>query len=208
MGGQVISNMKKISVEEEVLNYLQNKYGKDVPFHILAANCQSMFSKSRESRAVSERFPNEVITIIKYKKYGKSHIEDNYIEICRRDEISRAYADLIHGIYPNYTVQIHSLIPVVTVLPSDIHMHTPVDEIIHRKELINAMITINVEDDVNKKEEKLIAMMDLIKQELGGLSMYIAYCTNINDRATKYLSGYVSFDDNFDLSKVRWQSFE
>ena len=202
-----MSIIKKLTLEEEMLQYLQKKYGKEEPFKIIGTDCQSMFSKSHESKAISERFPDEVITIIKFKKNRKFHIEDDFIEICRRDEISQAYADLIKGIYPKYSVELHALSPVVIVLPEDIDMSTPAHEIIHRKEFLTAMINIYVDDDINKKEERLIEMKDLIQKTIGELSIFIDYCTNINDRSTVYLSGYVSFDDHFDLSTIRWRTF-
>jgi hypothetical protein len=202
-----MSILKKISLEDEMLQYLQKKYGKKEPFKILGTDCQSMFSKSHESKAISERFPEDVITIIKYKSHGKTHIEDNFIEICRRDEISQAYADLIKGIYPKYNVKVHALNPVVVVLPEDISMNTPADEIVHRKEFLTAMINIYVEDNVNKKEDRLIAMKNLIQKTIGELSIFVDYCTDINDSSTVYLSGYVCFDDQFDLSTIRWKTY-
>ena len=200
-----MSVFKKLTLEEEMLQYLQKKYGKEESFKILGTNCQSMFSKSQESKALSERFPNDVITIIKYKSHGKIHIKDNFIAIYRKDEISQSYADLIKGIYPKYTVKVHSLNPVVVVLPEDIDIDTPTDKIIKHKELEGAIICINVEDDVNKKEERLKAMKELVLNTVHILSVNISYCRNIHDINTRYLSGYATIDTGFDLSEIEWK---
>lgn len=201
-----MSIFKKLTLEEEMLQYLQKKYGKDEPFKILGTNCQSMFSKSHESKALSERFPNDVITIIKYKTNGRTHIKDDFIEICRRDEISQAYADLIKGIYPKYTVELHALNPVVVVLPEDIDMDTPANQIIKHKELEGAIIYIKVEDDVNKKEERLKALKEVIIKTVHDLSVNICYCRNINDIETWYLSAYVRINREFELSEIEWEN--
>lgn len=202
-----MSILKKLSLEDEMLQYLQKKYGKEEPFKILGTDCQSMFSKSHESKAISERFPDDVITIIKYKHHGKTHIKDNFIEISKRDELSQAYADLIQGIYPKYKVILHALRPSVTVLPEDIDTHTEIDKIIHHKELTRAIIFINVEDDAYKKLEKLEQIKNIIYKNIKGLSIGIAYCMDVNDIKTKYMSMYSIIDDDFDLSKVEWEIF-
>ena len=201
-----MSIIKKLTLEEEMLQYLQKKYGKEEPFKILGTNCQSMFSKSQESKALSERFPNEVITIIKYKKNGKFHIEDNFVVICRKAEISLAYADLIKGIYPKYTVEVHSLNPVVIVLPADIDMDTPADQIIKHKELEGAIIYIKVEDDVNKKEERLKALKELVLKTIHKLSVNISYYRNVHDLDTRYLSGYARINKELELSEIDWKN--
>ncbi len=202
-----MSILKKSSLENEILQYLQKKYGRDDPFKILSTNCQSMFSKAQESKALSEKYPEDIITVIKYKKYGKTHIGDNYVEISRREELSRAYEDLIKGIYPKYTVRLHSLRPVVLVLPDDMDLNTPADRIIRHKDLTGPIINLNVVDDVRQKEARLSAMKDLILSSVGRLNVNIAYCSDANDRGTGYLSGHVRINSDLDLSKIRWQAY-
>ena len=95
--------------------------------------------------------------------------------------------------------------PVVVVLPEDIDIDTPTDKIIKHKELEGAIICINVEDDVNKKEERLKAMKELVLNTVHILSVNISYCRNIHDINTRYLSGYATIDTGFDLSEIEWK---
>ena len=134
-------------------------------------------------------------------------MEDNFIEICRREEISQAYADLLKGIYSKYSVKLHAMNRIIAYTPEDIDMNTPVEQIIRHKKLNGAIIYIRVEDDPDKKEECLEAITDKVLKNIGSLKVNIAYFKDINDISTKYLSVFVYINKEFELSQVSWNEF-
>ncbi|ALC88871.1 hypothetical protein AM500_02950 [Bacillus sp. FJAT-18017] len=207
----------KVSAEEEMLRYMEEKYGEE--FEIISKETQTWSAGYSEMKVRSEKFPDASIIVRKTKETG--NISDNYVDFLMKEPIEQEFQSIVSQVYDNFKA-IYS--PGGTTLPEKAKPGMTVSEYSKVK---NTPMTIQiaVEQDSSNKDELVEKLRALLEEKQYRSELYIFYMLNgklaelddsnanelFNGATGKNwasLRGDFSMDRDYQFRTARWRELQ
>lgn len=207
--------MLKAPGKEELMKYMEEKYGEE--FEFVNINTQTWSAGYVEMKVKSKQFPDYTITVRKSKEKGI--ISDNYVDFLMKEPIEQELNTILAQVYENYKV---FYIPGGIPLPNEASPDMSVSEY---SKIRTLPLTIQIgvfDENLSSKDELVEKLRILLEAKQYKSEVYVFYMldgklSELNDSNRNELfndstdhnwaviRGHFLMDKNFQFLSSKWR---
>ncbi len=214
MMGGCMFYYKKVSIKDQMMEYMSNKYEEE--FKFIETTGGQLGDTQVNIYVSSESYPDYKVLVTGIKE-GKNHYRysDNYVQYLLKNQIDEIMSEIVSSIYKDCKVY---YVPKETTLPEELDENTTVEEFFY-KEGIFIKIFPTVKSDISRKDSDVETLRQSFKEK--GIKANMTICYFFNDMfekvtennyqeflgdETSYIGrGHFVMDSSFEFIQAVWR---